>query len=40
MTRFGFVWTKEGHTPLFFWTEQPAKDIQKQFGGEVVAVYK
>jgi len=40
MTRFGYVWIKDGHESKFFWTEQPAKDIQKQFGGEIVVVYK
>ena len=40
MKIFGYVWTKDKHEPKFFWTENPAKEIQKQFGGEVVAVYK
>jgi hypothetical protein len=40
MKPFGFVWIKDKHEPKFFWTENHAKDIQKQFGGEVIAVYK
>ena len=40
MKLYGYVWTKEKHSPLFFWTEGPAKEIQRSFGGEIVAVYK
>jgi hypothetical protein len=40
MKLYGYVWTKDKHEPKFFWTESPAKEIQKSFGGEVVAVYK
>ena len=40
MKLYGYVWTKDKHSPMFFWTEGPANDIQKQFGGEVVPVYR
>lgn len=40
MKLYGFVWVKDQHEPKFFWTEQPARKIQKNFGGEVVVVYK
>jgi hypothetical protein len=40
MKPFGYVWVKENHEAKFFWTEFPAREIQKSFGGEVVAVYK
>jgi hypothetical protein len=40
MKPYGYVWIKDKHTPIFFWTELPAKDVQKQFGGEIVKVYK
>jgi len=40
MKPYGYVWTKDKHEPKFFWIESHAKDVQKQFGGEVVAVYK
>ena len=40
MKLYGFVWVKDQHEPKFFWTEQPAREIQKNFDGEVVAVYK
>ena len=40
MKIFGYVWMKDKHEPKFFWTEGPANDIKKQFGGEVVVVYK
>jgi len=40
MQPYGFVWTKEKHSPMFFWTESPAKEILNSFGGEVVPVYK
>jgi hypothetical protein len=40
MKPFGYVWFKENHEAKFFWTESPAKEIQKNFGGEIVAVYK
>jgi hypothetical protein len=37
---FGFVWTKPNHAPQFFWIEQHALNIQRDFGGDVVAVFK
>jgi len=40
MKLYGYVWTKDKHEPKFFWIEGHAKDVQKQFGGDVVAVYK
>ena len=40
MKPYGYVWTKENHSPMFFWTERGAKDVQRDFGGEVVPVYK
>ena len=40
MKIFGYVWMKDKHEPKFFWVEGQANDIQKQFGGEVVAVYR
>jgi hypothetical protein len=40
MKPYGYVWTKQNHEPKLFWIESHAKDVQKQFGGEVVAVYK
>jgi hypothetical protein len=40
MKPYGYVWVKDKHEPKFFWTEGPANDIQKQFGGEVVPVYR
>jgi hypothetical protein len=40
MKPYGYVWTKENHSPMFFWTEGQAKEIQRDFGGEVVPVYK
>jgi hypothetical protein len=40
MKPYGYVWVKENHEVKFFWTESPAREIQKSFGGEVVAVYK
>ena len=40
MKPFGYVWVKENHEAKFFLKEQPAKEIQKNFGGEIVAVYK
>lgn len=40
MKAFGYVWMKDQHEAKFYWTEQPAKDIQKHFGGEVVPVFK
>lgn len=40
MKLYGYVWTKNNHSPMFFWTERGARDVQRDFGGEVVAVYK
>ena len=40
MKPYGYVWTKDQHEPKFFWTEGLAKDVQKQFGGEIVAVFR
>jgi len=40
MKPYGYVWVKDKHSPQFFWIEREAIDVQKQFGGEVVAVYK
>jgi hypothetical protein len=40
MKPFGYVWMKDKHEPKFFWTENPAKEIQRQFGGEIVAVFR
>ena len=40
MKPYGYVWTKENHSPMFFWAEGQAKEIQRDFGGEVVPVYK
>jgi len=40
MKLYGYVWTKDKHEPKFFWTELEARDVQKNFGGEVVPVYK
>jgi hypothetical protein len=40
MKPFGYVWTKDKHEPKFFWTENPAKEVQNQFGGEITPVYK
>jgi hypothetical protein len=40
MKLYGYVWTKNNHEPKFFWTEHEAADVQKDFGGEVVPVYK
>jgi hypothetical protein len=40
MKLYGYVWTKENHSPKFFWFESEARDVQKDFGGEVVPVYK
>lgn len=40
MKLYGFVWVKDKHEPKFFWAELPAREVQKSFGGEVVAVYK
>ena len=40
MKPYGYVWTKNQHEPKFFWTENPAKEIQRQFGGEIVAVFR
>jgi hypothetical protein len=40
MKPYGYVWIKDKHEPKFFFTQGPANDIQKQFGGEVVVVYR
>jgi len=40
MKPYGYVWAKDNHEPKFFWTERDAMDVQKDFGGEVVPVYK
>jgi len=39
MKLYGYVWTKDKHEPKFFWFESEARDVQKDFGGEVVPVY-
>lgn len=40
MKLYGYVWTKDKHEAKFFWTEREATDVQKNFGGEIVPVYK
>ena len=40
MKLYGYVWTKDNHEAKFFWVEREAMDVQKNFGGEVVPVYK
>jgi hypothetical protein len=40
MKPFGYVWTKDKHEAKFFWTENPAKEVQILFGGEVVPVFR
>ena len=40
MKPYGYVWTKDKHSPMFFWTESHAKEILNSFGGEVVPVFK
>ena len=40
MKPYGYIWTKDKHEARFFWTEREATDVQRDFGGEVVPVYK
>ena len=40
MKPFGYVWVKDGHVAKFFWTEREAKNVQTDFGVDIVPVYK
>ena len=40
MKLYGYVWTKDNHEAKFFWVEREAMDVQRDFGGEVVPVYR
>ena len=40
MKLYGYLWLKDDHEPKFFWIEREATDVQKNFGGEVVPVYR